>query len=171
MRLLARICHLARWRVGHIVVVKHHRLKPATSRVIGCPYFRLSSPKATSWPKSTSANVPRGIHIPTYRQAAIATAVFALFQCLPYHDAAAEALLRSTSRIDLDNLSASICSFAFEDGEENAPTYIVNRFRQYSASKTADIQLLDSNPIVVCDQSSRNLVRVVSPSVGDVGEV
>lgn len=145
-----------------------HLVLNEASRVVGCPYFRLPSPKAISWPsKRTSADISRRVHISIKHQAAIVAVVCALAQLLPYHGAAARTLLRGSVGVYRDNLSASVCGFAREDAQEETPTSVVNGLGEHTSREAVHVQLFDGNTVVAVDEFSRCPVCEVMPRVGD----
>ena len=65
--------------------------------------------------------------------------------------------------------ATSICSFVRKLGEEGSPSYIMNRFGEYSACQSLDIQVLYRNRPEVVDQPERELVLEIVALVLDSG--
>ena len=67
----------------------------------------------------------------------------------------AQACLTRSAWIYRYQPATSICSFVRKLGEEGSPSYIMNRFGEYSACQSLDIQVLYRNRPEVVDQPER----------------
>lgn len=93
--------------------------------------------------------------------------MYAHTEILSDHDPALATDLRGAGRIDLNDLAASVCSFAHEDRKELRPAGVVNRLRQKPAGHPRDVETFYRDAVVRLHQPPRQLVRVIASRVCD----